>query len=163
MESSRQNVRTRGARHDGETRQGGDSGRNFGNATTLTTARGSGTSDRRVYLRFDDVGGGTVRAAVLRLYLPNRERNNLEVFASGNFTEGSLRGNNRPSQGNRLDSVPLGERGFYEFDVTSYVNNNRNRDFSFVVRSSSSNGVQILSSENGNSSRRPQLKFMQRR
>ena len=163
MESSRQNVRVRGARHDGETRQGNDSNRNFRNATTMSTARGSGTSDRRVFLRFDDVGGGTVRAAVLRLYLPNRERNNLEVFASDNFTEGSLRGNNRPSQGSRLDSVPLGERGFYEFDVTSYVNSNRNRDFSFVVRSSSSNSVQILSSENGNSSRRPQLKFMQRR
>ena len=163
MESNRQNVRTRGARHDAETRQGSDSNRNFRSSGTATTVRGSGTSDRRFYLRFDSPGGGTVQAAVLRLYLPNNESGDLEVFATTNFTEGNIRGNNRPSQGSRIDRIPLGQRGFYEFDVTNYVNDNRNRDINFVVRARGTNAVQILTSETGNSSRRPQLKWMQRR
>lgn len=163
MESNRQNVRTRGARHDAETRQGSDSNRNFRSSGTATTRRGSGTNDRRFYLRFDSPGGGTVQAAVLRLYLPNNESGDLEVFATTNFTEGNIRGNNRPSQGSRIDRIPLGQRGFYEFDVTNYVNDNRNRDINFVVRARGTNAVQILTSETGNSSRRPQLKWMQRR
>ena len=59
--------------------------------------------------------------------------------------------------------MPIGFRGFYELDITPWVNSNRSRNIRVFVRPTGSSGVQISSSENGNNSRRPQLKFMQNR
>ena len=164
IESSRHNVRTFGATHDAETRQGGDRNRNFRSSGTITVANGSGTSQRRGFFRFNTPNGPTVRAAVLRLYLQNNESGNLDVYGTGNFNESSINGNNQPNQqGGRIDRVPIGFRGFYELDITPWVNSNRSRNIRVVVRATGSAGVQIASSENGNNSRRPQLKFMQNR
>ena len=127
-------------------------------------ANGSGVNRRRGYFRFGRPNGPTVRAAVLRLYLQNNESGSLDVYGTGNFNEASITANNQPSNvGSRLDRVPLGFRGFYELDVTPWVNSNRNNDVRVFVRPTGSAGVQISSSENGNTSRRPVLKFLQNR
>ncbi len=164
IQSPRQVISSRGATHDAETRQGSDSNRNFRSDSTITVANGSGTSRRRGYFRFPTPGSATVRAAVLRLYLPNNENGSLDVYGTSNFNEGNITGSNQPSNTtSRLDRVPLGFRGFYELDVTSYVNSNRNNNIRFFVRNTNSNGVQICSSENGNRDRVPGLKWMIRR
>ena len=167
LESPRQRVSVAGASHDAETRRGSDSNRNFRSNTIMTVANGAGnsTSRRRGYFRFPTPGGGTIRAAVLRLYLPNNEVGSLDIYGTSNFNEATITANNQPSHTtSRLDRVPVGARGFYELDVTGYVNSNRNSNINFFVRNTSTtSAVQIITSENGNSSRRPQLKWMQRR
>ncbi len=161
LQSSRQRITSRGATHDAETRLGNQSNRNFRSDSIMTIANGSGTSARRGYFRFPTPGSATVRAAVLRLYLPNNENGSMDVYGTSNFNEASITGNNQPRQTTaRLDRVPLGFRGFYELDVTSYVNSQRNNNVRFFVRNTNSNGVQILTSENGNRSRVPGLKWM---
>ena len=163
MSSNRQRISTRSASHDAETRQGGDRNRNFRSSGTITVAGGNGTSDRRGYFRFNTPNGPTVRAAVLRLYLQNNESGSLDVYGTNNFNESSITGNNQPSRsGGRIDRVPIGFRGFYELDITPWVNSNRSRNIRVYVEPTGSAGVQISSSENGNRGRRPQLKFMQR-
>ena len=163
MQSARQRIRTFTASHDAETRRGGDSNRNYRSASLITVANGSGTGRRRGYFRFGTPGSAQVRAAVLRLYINENESGSLDVYGTGNFNEANITANNQPGNTtSRLDRVPLGFRGFYELDITGYVNSNRNNNIRVFVRPTGSNGVRITSSENGNNSRRPRLKFMQR-
>ena len=166
LESARQRITVAGATHDAETRRGSDSDRNFRSNTIMTVANGAGdsTSRRRGYFGFPAPGGGTVHAAVLRLYLPNNEVGSLDIYGTTSFNEATITANNQPSNTTpRLNRVPLGTPGFYELDVTDYVNSNRNGNINFFVRNTSTtSAVQILTSENGNASRRPQLKWMQR-
>ena len=163
VSSRRQRISAAGATHDAETRGGSDGNRNFGSSEILSVRRGSGTNDRRSYLRYSAPGGNRIDAAVIRLYLPNNESGNLDIYAAANFNERTVNGNTRPAQiGRLLDRVPLGQRGFYELDVTDYVNGNRSRELRFVLRTSSGRNVEIVSSE-GRGGRRPILRWMQRR
>ena len=163
VSSPRQRISAANATHDAETRGGTDGNRNFGSSEILSVRGSTGTNDRRSYLRYSAPGGGEIEAAVIRLYLPNNESGNLDIYAAANFDERTVTGNNRPDQiGRLLDRVPMGQRGFYEVDVTDYVNANRSRELRFVLRTNSGRNVEVVSSE-GRGGRRPILRWMQRR
>jgi len=164
LQSRRQRISTSSPTDDAYTSQGSSRNNNTGRDDRMRVRNGGGSNDRRAFLRFRGVGGGTVEAAVLRIYIEDNESGNLDIYAADSFRERNITGNNQPDQtGRRIDRLPLGQRGFYEFDVTEHVNNNRNRDFQFVIRTSSRSNVSIRSSENSNTNRRPQLKWLQRR
>ena len=166
LRNNRQTIRTAGATHDAVVRGGSQSGSNFRN-NDLAIQNGSGTSDRRSFLRFNTPNSPrTIRAAVLRLYAENSGGGRIDIHGinSGvNFNEANITRNNDPGQGSRLARVDMGPGSqWYEFDVTAHVENARrnNRNVGFVVRGGTSGSQIRFTSSEGSSSRRPQLKFM---
>ena len=163
LDNNRQRVRRSVATHDAHTRAGNRSGSNFRNGD-LEIQGGSGTNDRRSYLRFPEPNANrTIRAAVLRVYAENSGGGRIEVFRTSGFNEANIRRNNQPSQGSRLARVDMGPGSqWYEFDVTPHVEDARRqgRDVSFVIRGTSSGSRIRFTSSEGSSSRRPELKYM---
>ena len=163
LDNNRQRVRRSVATHDAHTRAGNRSGSNFRNGD-LEIQGGSGTNDRRSYLRFPEPNANrTIRAAVLRVYAENSGGGRIEVFRTSGFNEATIRRNNQPSQGSRLARVDMGPGSqWYEFDVTPHVEDARRqgRDVSFVIRGTSSGSRIRFTSSEGSSSRRPELKYM---
>lgn len=121
---------------------------NFGSDPTLR-ADGSSTSGVRSYLRFN-VGGiaQSVQSARLRLYATTSTANGPSIYtANSNWNEATITWNTRPS----YSSTALDDHGsvtandWVEYDVTSAVK--RNGIYSFVLASSSSDGLTLLSRE----------------
>lgn len=128
---------------------------NFGSDTTLR-ADGSSTSGVRSYLRFN-VGGiaYSIQSARIRLYATTSTANGPSIYsASNSWNEATITWNTRPG----YSSTVLDDRGtvaandWVEYDVTSAVK--RNGIYSFVLASSSSDGLTLLSRE---TTSKPQL------
>ncbi|HEY0604658.1 MAG TPA: phytase [Herpetosiphonaceae bacterium] len=128
---------------------------NFGSDTTLR-ADGSSTSGVRSYLRFN-VGGiaYSIQSARIRLYATTSTANGPSIYsASNSWNEATITWNTRPGYSSTVidDRGAVAANDWVEYDVTSAVK--RNGIYSFVLASSSSDGLTLLSRE---STSQPQL------
>ena len=119
---------------DAYVRDGASASTNFGTATELQVqASATAGSNRESHLRFDLQSVQSIARAKLRLYgkLSDTSGVNvpLGVYPVSNTTWGetSINWNTRPSVGGLLSSTTITDNTarWYEFDVTSYVKNER--------------------------------------
>jgi hypothetical protein len=130
---------------------------NFGSATTLLV---DGSPEARVYFKFSVSGIGTKRvaSAKLRLYAvdPSDFGGSLHRVTSTSWSEKGIKWSNQPSYTNpavgSLGAVVAG--AWYEIDVTAAIT--ADGVYSFLVRSTSSDGADYVSRE-GAAANRPQL------
>jgi hypothetical protein len=120
---------------------------NYGASTTLIS---DGAPEiEEALLRFDVSGlGGSVRSAVLRIYVTNGSYNGPEVFMAANgWSELAVNWNNRPGRttGAVADAPGIPAGGWFEFDVTAGVSGNGS--FTFDLASVSSDALKFQSRE----------------
>lgn len=131
---------------------------NYGTSSYLRTD-GAGDPDVESYLRFTVAGiGGTVQSARLRVYAYNSTVDGPAAYAtSSTWTETGLTWANRPARtsGVLSDRGAVSTNSWVEYDVTAAVGGNGS--ISFVLATTSSDGLDLRSREYGSSSQRPQL------
>jgi hypothetical protein len=129
---------------------------NFGSSSLL---RSDDDPDVESYLRFNLTGVvGQVLSAKLRVYATDGTGNGPAAYkTSWTGSEGSLTWNNRTARtsGAKDDKGSISSGSFVEFNVTSLVTGNGLH--SFILDTSSSDGVDFSSRETSTVSRRPQL------
>jgi chitodextrinase len=132
---------------------------NYGSADYLRTD-GATDPDVESYLRFTISGiSGTIQTAKLRVYAYNGTVDGPAAYraATDSWTESGLTWANRPAR----SGAALADRGaiainsWVEYDVTAAVSGNGT--VSFVLATTSSDGVDLRSRESATASQRPQL------
>jgi chitodextrinase len=127
--------------------------------TSYLRANGGSQPDVESYLRFTVSGvAGPVRSARLRLWVTNGTIDGPAVWsAAGDWTESALTWRNRPAR----TGAALGDKGavaagtWTEYDVTPLVTGDGAR--TFVLATTSTDGIDMSSREASNASQRPQL------
>jgi hypothetical protein len=121
---------------------------NYGTSTTLRTDGGSGP-DVESYLRFSVSGvAGTVKSAKLRVYSFTGTIDGPAVYSTGNaWTEAGITWSNRPARtsGAADDKGSIGANTWVVYNVKPFVVGNGT--YSFVLATSSSDGVDMYSRE----------------
>ncbi len=128
---------------------------NFGASPTLIADASPATE---TYVRVAVSGlGGPVANAKLRLFVVNATVNGPAVYAADNgWTEPAITWNNRPARSGGIDDKgALALNAWVEFDVTPMVSGNGT--FTFVLASTSSDGVSFNAKESADPLLRPQL------
>jgi hypothetical protein len=137
--------------------QEGSPGANYG----ISYLRADGASDPDVesYLRFSVSGvQGAVNSAKLRLYAYADTADGPAVYgAGGSWSETGITWGNRPARtsGATGDKGPIAANSWAEYDVKQLITGNGS--YSFVLATSSSDGVDFRSREYSDATRRPQL------
>jgi len=130
-------------------------GTNYG--TSYLRADGGADPDVESYLRFTISGvTGPVSSAKLRVYAYTGSGNGPAVFSTSNtWSESGLTWTNRPARTSAAtdDKGSIATNSWVEYDVKSFVGGNGT--FSFVIATTSSDGVDIYSREAA--SLRPEL------
>ncbi len=131
-----------------------DPKKNFGSKGTLIV---DGTDDlREVYVRFSVNAAGSLRKAVLRLYVTDGTKDGPRLYQAANTTwsESSIIWNNRPgATGSVLGNLgKVNDKVWVEYDVTSVVT--ANGSYSFVLVGDSTESIEFTSREGSN---KPQL------
>jgi hypothetical protein len=131
-----------------------DAKKNFGTKTALIV---DGSDDpREVYLRFAVNTAGTLRKAVLRLYVTDGSKDGPRLYQAANstWTESGLTWNNRPGTiGPVLGNLgKVNDKVWVEYDVTALVTSNGT--YSFVLVGDSTESIEFASRESSN---KPQL------
>jgi hypothetical protein len=130
-------------------------GTNYG--TSYLRADGAADPDVDSYLRFTVSGvTGTVTSAKLRLYAYTGSGNGPAVFSTSNsWSELGLTWTNRPARTSAAtdDKASIPSNSWVEYDVKSFIGGNGT--FSFVIATTSNDGVDIYSREAA--SLRPEL------
>jgi hypothetical protein len=130
-------------------------GTNYG--TSYLRADGGADPDVESYLRFTVSGvTGPVSSAKLRVYAYTGSGNGPAIFSTSNtWTESGLTWTNRPTRTSAAtdDKGSIPSNSWVEYDVKSFVGGNGT--FSFVIASTSNDGVDIYSREAA--SLRPEL------
>lgn len=116
-----------------------------------------GTDDpREAYLRFSINATGTLRKAVLRLYVTDGSKDGPKLYqaANNNWSESTLIWNNKPGvTGPVLGNLgKVNDKVWVEYDVTALVK--ANGTYSFVLVGDSTESVEFTSREGSN---KPQL------
>jgi fibronectin type 3 domain-containing protein len=129
---------------------------NFG-TSTLLRADGGRDSDVETYVRFTVAGlSGSVQSAKLRVFATSGTQDGPAVYtASNTWTEAGIAWTSRPAvtSAARDDKARIQSRVWVEYDVTPFVLSNGT--FTFVLRTTSNDGVDFASRENATN--RPQL------
>ena len=133
-------------------------GSNFGTSPTLRTDGGSGP-DVETFLRFQLADlPDTIQSAKLRLFATTGTVNGPAAYET-NWTgsETSLTWNNRPARtsGAADDKGTIAASSFVDFDVTSLITGNV--PHSFILATTSTDGLDFGSRETSTVTRRPQL------
>jgi hypothetical protein len=128
--------------------------KNFGTKKKLIV---DGTDDpREVYLRFTVNAAGTIRKAVLRLYVTGGSKDGPKLYQAADTTwsETALTWNNKPgATGPILGNLgKVNDKVWVEYDVTAVVTSNGT--YSFVLVGDSTESVEFASRESSN---KPQL------
>ncbi len=131
-----------------------DPKKNFGTRNTLIV---DGTDDaREVYVRFSVNAAGTIRKAVLRLYVTDGTKDGPRLYQAANstWTESGLIWNNKPGATGRVlgNLSKVNDKVWIEYDVTSVVTSNGSH--SFVLVGDSTESIEFTSREGTN---KPQL------
>ena len=130
---------------------------NFG--TSYLRADGGGDPDVESYLRFQVAGvSGPVQSAKLRLWTTSSTANGPAAYSTGNsWSETGISWSNRPARtsGATDDKGAIGSGTWLEYEVKPLVSGNGTH--SFVLATTSSDGVDFLSREASDTAHRPQL------
>ena len=130
---------------------------NYGTSTTLRAVGGS-NPDVETFIRFQLSGVTTVSNAKLRLWVTNATSNGPAAYkTSWSGSETSLNWNNRTSRtsGATDDKGAISADAYVDYNVTSLISGNGAH--SFILATTSSDGVDFASRETSTTSRRPQL------
>jgi calcineurin-like phosphoesterase family protein len=118
----------------------------------------SGDPQMQSYLRFTVSGVTAVQRATLRLFANTGTVDGPAVYGtSTSWTEGGIIWNNRPAPTTGLiaDQGAIAADTWVDYDVTSRVSGSGS--FGFVLIGTSTDGIEFLSRESGQTSLRPQL------
>ncbi len=131
-----------------------DPKKNFGSKSSLIV---DGTDDpREAYVRFSVNAAGTIRKAVLRLYVTDGTKDGPRLYQAANSTwsESNIIWNNRPgATGAVLGNLgKVNDKVWVEYDVTTLVT--ANGTYSFVLVGDSTESIEFTSREGTN---KPQL------
>jgi hypothetical protein len=153
---------------DGYVRDGAPT-TSYGSASTLHVKKKAGTGglNRDAYVKFDTASvAGTLSRAKLRFYAALSTSGSVatDVFSVSDtgWTESALTWNHRPALGTRVGTFTVGSTsyGWYEVDVTAYVNAQRaagRRTVSFGLHNPADSAAEVLINSREASSNRPAL------
>lgn len=133
--------------------QQNSSGSNYGTQASLQV-KASSSYARIAYLKFNLTNVSAAGSAKLRLYGGHASLSRTIYCKSSSNTswgETSITWSNKPAIGSTLSSTSVGTTGWYEWDVTSFVQANLGNTITLVVQSSSSAEASFNSREGANS------------
>ncbi|MEK3910261.1 DNRLRE domain-containing protein [Paenibacillus sp. FSL H7-0331] len=138
-------------------------GTNYGSQTAMELKEGGTTYNRRIFLKFNVGDIGVLNSAWLRLYFPDADTTaqQLKLYAvtDDSWSETGITYNNQPSYSTVVSSVYVGGvNGWYQWNVTDYVNQQKSADgtVSFMLMGSNSSKYRTVSSKESGANK-PQL------
>ncbi|WNR42745.1 CBM96 family carbohydrate-binding protein [Paenibacillus roseipurpureus] len=130
-------------------------GTNYGTESTMVLKEGGSTFNRRIFLKYAVGTAGIFNSAKVRLNFADAgaTAETLTLYAVGdNWTEAGLTYTNQPAYGTAISTTSVGgANGWYEWDVTSYVQQQKLADgtASFVLLGNSSPNRTVNAKESG--------------